>query len=41
MYFIMRSIVISSMFSGWSEFFTGILVMPGKSTIDKSGTSSP
>lgn len=41
MYLSIRAVVISSMLSGWSEFFIGIFVMPGKSTIDKSVTSSP
>ena len=33
-----RLVVISSMLSGWSEPFTGTLVIPGKSTKLKSGT---
>lgn len=38
MYFLQRFVVTSSMLSGWSEFLMGILVIPGKSTNDKSGT---
>lgn len=30
--------MISSILSGWSDPLTGILVIPGRSTKDKSGT---
>lgn len=36
-YFVQRLMVISSIFSGWSDPLRGILVIPGRSTRDKSG----
>jgi hypothetical protein len=41
MYLEHKFTVISSIFSGWSDPLRGILVIPGRSTNDKSGMFLP